>query len=77
MGCRFIPMTNEVFQSLKRIIENRPKLKIEPFVDGYTGFILVDKNGNPKIALHIENEIRVYVVQENGDEQVFRVFFEE
>lgn len=57
-GCRFIPMTNEVFQSLKRIIENRPKLKIEPFVDGYTGFILVDKNGNPKIALHIENEIR-------------------
>lgn len=57
-GCRFIPMTNEVFQSLKRITENRPKLKIEPFVDGYTGFILVDKNGNPKIALHIENEIR-------------------
>lgn len=57
-GCRFIPMTNEVSQSLKRIIENRPKLKIEPFVDGYTGFILVDKNGNPKIALHIENEIR-------------------
>lgn len=57
-GCRFIPMTNGVFQSLKRIIENRPKLKIEPFVDGYTGFILVDKNGNPKIALHIENEIR-------------------
>lgn len=57
-GCRFIPMTNEVFQSLKRIMENRPKLKIEPFVDGYTGFILVDKNGNPKIALHIENEIR-------------------
>ena len=57
-GCRFIPMTNEVCQSLKRIIENRPKLKIEPFVDGYTGFILVDKNGNPKIALHIENEIR-------------------
>ena len=57
-GCRFIPMTNGVFQSLKRIIKNRPKLKIEPFVDGYTGFILVDKNGNPKIALHIENEIR-------------------
>lgn len=57
-GCRFVPMTNEVFQSLKRIMEKRPRLKVEPFIDGYTGFILIDRNGNPKVALHIENEIR-------------------
>jgi len=27
-------------------------------VDGYSGFIMLDKNGNPKVALHIENEMR-------------------
>ena len=27
-------------------------------VDGRTGFIMLDKNGNPKVALHIENEMR-------------------
>ena len=30
----------------------------EPMVDGYSGFIMLDKNGNPKVALHIENEMR-------------------
>nr|WP_302594927.1 tyrosine-type recombinase/integrase [uncultured Acetatifactor sp.] len=28
------------------------------FVDGYSGFIMLDKNGRPKVALHIENEMR-------------------
>ena len=27
-------------------------------IDGYSGFIMLDKNGNPKVALHIENEMR-------------------
>lgn len=27
-------------------------------LNGYSGFILIDKNGNPKVALHIENEFR-------------------
>ena len=33
-------------------------VKAEPMVDGYSGFIMLDKNGNPKVALHIENEMR-------------------
>ncbi len=57
-GCRFIPMTEVVFQSLKNMLARRPKVKKEPMVDGYTGFIMLDKNGNPKVALHIENEMR-------------------
>ncbi len=57
-GCRFLPMTESVYDSLKRILANRPKVKSEPMVDGHTGFIMLDKNGNPKVALHIENEIR-------------------
>ena len=57
-GCRFLPMTDTVYQSLKNMLARRPKVRKEVVVDGYTGFIMLDKNGNPKAALHIENEMR-------------------
>lgn len=57
-GKRDIPMSDEVFQALQNIVRNRPKLKTELVLNGYTGFILIDKNGKPKVALHIENEFR-------------------
>ena len=57
-GCRFLPMTDSIYQSLKNMLARRPKVKKEVVVDGYTGFIMLDKNGNPKVALHIENEMR-------------------
>ena len=57
-GCRVIPMTDEVYESLKRIVDKRKKPKTELIVNGYSGFILLDMNGNPKVALHIENECR-------------------
>ena len=53
-----IPMTEEVYQSLNNILERRKKIKPETIVDGYSGFILLDKNDRPKVALHIENEMR-------------------
>ena len=57
-GCRYLPMTDAVYDALKKILERRPKVKTEPMIDGYSGFIMLDKNGNPKVALHIENEMR-------------------
>ena len=57
-GCRFIPMTEEVYRSLKNILVNRKKLKTEMIVDGYSSFLLLDKDDKPKVALHIENEMR-------------------
>lgn len=57
-GCRYIPMTDEVFRSLHNILDRRKKVKVEKIVDGYSGFIMLDKNNNPKVALHIENEMR-------------------
>ena len=57
-GCRFIPMTDTVYQSLKNILARRKTLKAEMIVDGYTGFLLLDKDDKPKVALHIENEMR-------------------
>ena len=57
-GCRFIPMTDEVFRSLQNILANRKRVKNEIIVDGYSGFLMLDKNDMPKVALHIENEMR-------------------
>ena len=57
-GRRYIPMTDNVFESLKNILAKRPKLMFETEIDGYSGFILLDKDNKPKVALHIENEMR-------------------
>ena len=53
-GIRDIPMTDEVYDCFSRIIAGRPKPKVEPFVGGKTGFLFLDKNGKPKVALHWE-----------------------
>ena len=57
-GRRYIAMDDEVYTSLKNMIARRPKAKVEMVVDGYTGFIMLDKNHKPKVALHIENGMR-------------------
>ncbi len=57
-GCRFIPMTEEVYRSLKNILARRKNLKTEMIVDGYSNFLLLDKDDKPKVALLIENEMR-------------------
>ena len=53
-GGRFVPMTKEVAESFKRIIENRKKPKAEPMIDGYSGFLFLDKDEHPMVAMHWE-----------------------
>lgn len=53
-GTRILPMTREVEAAFKAIIDRRPKRKCEPVIDGYTGFLFYDKNGNPMVAMHWE-----------------------
>lgn len=53
-GVRYIPMTSEVRECFKRIIENREQPEREPVVDGISGFLFLDKNGMPMVALHWE-----------------------
>ena len=57
-GVRFIPMTPDVFENLQNIVKNRKKPKTEMLVNGYTGFLLLDKNENPKVALHLEHHLQ-------------------
>lgn len=53
-GTRLIPMTDEVKECFAKILKNRPKPKVEPMVDGKTGFLYLDKNDMPMVALHWE-----------------------
>ena len=53
-GNRFIPMTDDVLECFQHIIKNRTKPKLEPMVDGYIGFLFLDKNNMPMVALHWE-----------------------
>ena len=54
-GERFVPMSNEVMECFRRIIANRKKPAKEPMIDGYTGFLFLDKNEMPMVALHWEH----------------------
>ena len=53
-GTRQLPMTEDVYQCFKTILEKREKRKIEPVIDGYRGFLYIDKNDMPMVALHWE-----------------------
>ena len=69
-GVREVPMTSDVVDAFKRIIKMRPKPKIEPVVDGYSGFLFLDKNGKPKVALHWEKYFQLSVAKYN---KIYRV----
>lgn len=70
-GIRQVPMTEEVAECFKRILAKRMKPKVEPMIDGRTGFIFLDKDGRPMVANHWEKYFqhicakynRIYKVQ--------------
>ncbi len=53
-GVRQVPMTEEVAECFRRVIKNRRKPKIEPIIDGYAGFLWLDRSDKPMVAMHWE-----------------------
>ena len=53
-GTRYVPMTDEVYQCFNSIIKNRKNPKVEPMIGGKVGFLYLDKNNMPMVALHWE-----------------------
>ena len=51
-GIRYIPITEDIADCFRRIIINREAPRKEPMVDGYVGFLFLDKNDMPRVALH-------------------------
>ncbi len=64
-GTRVIPMTNEVTEMFRAIIEDRTDYKVEKVVDGYTGFLFLDKDGMPLVAMHWEHRFNHMVSRYN------------
>lgn len=69
-GVRMIPMTPEVKECFERIIGSRPKPKVEPMIDGRCGFLFLDKNEMPMVALHWEKYFQHVVEKYN---RIYRV----
>lgn len=51
-GKRVLPMTPEVYECFKTILKKRKVPKKEPMIGKYVGFLYLDKNGMPMVALH-------------------------
>lgn len=69
-GTRRLPITDEVAEAFARIIEERPKQKFEKMVDGYSGFLFLDDNGMPLVAMHWEHRFNRMVARYN---EIYRV----
>lgn len=51
-GKRVLPMTQDVYECFQTILKNRKTPKKEPMIGKYVGFLYLDKNGMPMVALH-------------------------
>ena len=69
-GTRVIPMQDDVYECFKRILAKRPKLKVEPMIDGHSGFLCFDKDGKPMVAMHWEKYFQHAVEKYNS---IYRV----
>lgn len=65
-GTRVLPMTADVEECFKKNIANRKPPKVEPMVDGYTGFLYFDKDGSITYALHWEHYFKHIVDKYNS-----------
>ena len=59
-----------VDDDLIRILANRVAPKIEPMVDGYAGFLFLDKNDKPMVALHWEKYLE-YIIEKYN--KIYRI----
>ena len=54
-GTRMLPMEDEVHACFKRILASRKPPRVEPEIDGYSGFLFFDKEDRPMVAMHWEH----------------------
>lgn len=65
-GTRKLPIKEDVKECFERIIEDRPKVKCEKMIDGYTGFLCLDRVGEPLVAMHWQNRFSRMVGRYNS-----------
>ena len=69
-GTRKLPMTDDVVQCFRAIIEDREPPEHERIIDGYGGFLFTDKKGYPEVAMHWEHRFKHMLNRYN---EIYRV----
>ena len=69
-GTRKIPITNDVADMFRAIIEDREPPKVEKVIDGHTGFLFYDENDMPLVAMHWQHRFNHMVGRYND---IYRV----
>ena len=69
-GKRVIPMTPDVRECFETIINNRRKLRNEMIIDGYAGFLYIDGDDKPMVAMHWQQRLKHMVNRYN---QIYKV----
>ena len=69
-GKRKIPITEDVAMMFQAIIEDREPPKMEKVIDGHTGFLFYDDDGNPLVAMHWQHRFNRMVGRYND---IYRV----
>lgn len=67
---RKLPMTEDVVECFRGIIEDREPPRFEKVIDGYSGSLFVDKDCNPLVAMHWEHRFSHIVKRYN---EIYRV----
>ena len=69
-GTRKLPIAQDVADCFRAILEDRKKPKYEKMIKGHTGFLFLDKNGNPEVAMHWQHRLNHMVKRYND---IYRV----
>lgn len=69
-GTRKLPITEEVANCFRAILEDRVAPKKEKMIKGYSGFLFLDKDGNPEVAMHWQHRFNHMVKRYND---IYRV----
>lgn len=69
-GTRILPMSEDVYETFKRVISSRKKPKVEMMIDGFTGFLFLDDRGMPMMPYQWEKKFQHSVAKYN---KIYRV----
>ena len=69
-GTRKLPITDDVADMFRAIIEDCPSPKVEKMIDGYSGFLFLDEKGMPFVAMHWQRRFNHMVGRYND---IYRV----
>lgn len=64
-GTRVLPMSDEVYETFKRVVSGRKKPKVEKMIDGVSGFLFLDDKGKPMVAYQWEKKFQYSVEKYN------------